>query len=64
MKGNLLGEVIDECRKRGVGATAYLNGVINHQLTIEKPGIMKTKNMVVKTKNVLQPYFFTVWKTT
>lgn len=41
MKGSLLGDVIEECHKRDIGVSAYLNGGLNHQLLIDNPGFMK-----------------------
>ncbi len=41
MKGNLLGDVVSALKKRNIGVTAYINGGLNHNLMIEKPGIMK-----------------------
>lgn len=37
MQGNLLGDTIEECHKRGIGVTSYLNGGLNHQLLLERP---------------------------
>lgn len=34
---DLLGEMIKECHARGLGITAYANGVLNHAVLIEKP---------------------------
>lgn len=59
MKGNLLGDIIEECHKRGIGVSAYLNGGLNHQLTIEKPGIMKiNKDGTVYKPNRVTANFF------
>jgi len=41
LKGNLTGDVINECHKRNIGVTAYLNGGVNHQVLLEHPEYMK-----------------------
>ncbi len=41
MKGDLLGDVIRECHKVGIGVTAYFNCGLNHQLNIDDPGTMR-----------------------
>lgn len=37
LKFDLLGELIKECHARGLGITAYANGVLNHAVLIEHP---------------------------
>ncbi len=59
MKGNLLGDVIKECHKRGIGVTAYLNGGLNHQLMIDKPEFMKVhKDGTVYKADKINDNFF------
>ena len=41
MKGNMCGETVSALKKQGIGVTVYLNGGLNHQLMVEKPGLMK-----------------------
>jgi len=37
LNGDLLGEMIKECHARGLGITAYANGVLNHAVLMKKP---------------------------
>lgn len=37
LNSNLLGDMIKECHARGLGITAYANGVLNHAVLIEHP---------------------------
>ncbi len=37
MKGNMLGDVVRECHKRGIGVTGYLNAGLNHEMSIRHP---------------------------
>lgn len=41
MKGNMCGEIVSALKKHGIGVTLYLNGGLNHQLMVKKPGLMK-----------------------
>ena len=41
MKGDMLGDVITECRKRDIGVSAYLNGGLNHEVLNRHPEWMK-----------------------
>ncbi len=59
MKGNLLGDVIEECHKRGIGVSAYLNGGLNHELMIDNPGFLKIRKngAVYENKSVVNNFF-------
>lgn len=62
MKGDLLGDVIKECHKLGIGVTAYLNGGINHQLLIAHPEFMtinKDGTVYRDDDRILDNYFRT-----
>lgn len=50
MQGNLLGDTIKECHKRGIGVTAYINGGLNHRLLTEEPGLSRVneKGQIMK----------------
>ena len=41
MKGDLFGDVLRECHRKGIGVTAYFNGGLNHELMLRQPGYMK-----------------------
>ncbi len=41
MKTNLLKDIIDECHKRDIGVTAYLNGCFTHEIIIQHPEFAK-----------------------
>lgn len=41
LKGNMFGDVLRECHKRNILVTAYLNGGLNHDLMVRKPGYMR-----------------------
>lgn len=43
MKTDLLGDLIDECHKRNIGVTAYLNGGLNHQALVDNPQFLSVK---------------------
>ena len=37
MKGNMLGDVVRECHKRGIGVTGYINAGLNHEMSLRHP---------------------------
>ena len=41
LKTNMLKDVIDECHKRNIGVTAYLNGCISHEVILRNPKYAK-----------------------
>lgn len=41
LKTNILKDVIDECHKRDIGVTAYLNGCISHEIILRNPKYAK-----------------------
>ena len=41
LKENMLGNVVRECHKRGIGVTGYVNGGLNHELMLKNPGWQK-----------------------
>jgi len=41
MKGDMFGDTLKECRKRGIGVTAYFNAGLNHELFLRHPEYMK-----------------------
>ena len=59
MKGNLLGEVIEECHKKDIGVSAYINCGLNHELMIDNPGFMKIRKngAVYENKDVKNNFF-------
>ncbi len=41
LSGDLLGDMIEECHKRDIGISAYLNGGVNHELLNRRPEFAK-----------------------
>lgn len=41
LKTNMLKDVIDECHKRDIGVSAYLNGCISHEIILQHPEYAK-----------------------
>ena len=37
LKTNMLGDVVKECHKRGIGVTGYINAGLHHEMSIEHP---------------------------
>jgi len=59
MKGNMFGDVLRECHKKGILVTAYLNGGLNHELLVKNPGFMKIfKDGNVYKGNLAKNNFF------
>ena len=59
MKGNLFGDILLECKKRGIEVTAYLNGGVNHELMVKKPEFMRiNKDGTVYTGDLHASNFF------
>lgn len=59
MKGDLLGDTIRACHKRGIGVTAYLNGGLNHELTRKRTNLLKiNKDGTVYSGNLVKDHFF------
>ncbi len=58
-EGDLLGDTIRECHKRGIGVTAYINGGLNHQAMFNHPEFMRiNKNGQVYEENPIMNHYY------